>query len=1194
MVAKPMSQLLSKSVGHGDRVLPGSLVNSGARSSSVKKTRSLKARSPERGEVVAPTPAAKRGVRAQELRSTKGQQDVDTGVKFEKFEQQLDHHEGGRENGVLHPSLHSPMMLSTKGHAVSRDSLEDLSSLRNRLAGLRGSGEGGGEEQHGGGKNWGYGRNVDQNGSNGEVVSSGYGDGEGRKGARSNALEHLSRTRSNDMEKLSNGSTRMHEKKESPRVGSRGRHKQQPSTMEFLSNGDVQMMYEAPDDVLNTSTNSNPRNGTIHETGEKPRRAARNRIHHHQESLQQMRGGGRGGMSEDRIANMKLVSSGSGNLRVQDSPGGNAKSSSAAIDDLNRIHQRLNQSAEARDSPRSNLVVENGGATRPGVVVDVREHLEDRLRQRRSNSAQSQNLHLSHENGSRVASHRSSMQSSGDRSPHKQQSSHRSVNYQSSYERDEQSAEREREPLNERSTQQTISPSRQHQRLQLLASYRSSYEGDEPQNSRNGNVGSSEQRGRARDAGLARRGPKPGQTWFAATELQSNLLVEVADCRFHLHKFPLLSRSGRLNRLVFESRDTNKDHIKLPQMPGGAEAFELCVKFCYGIPVELTPQSVATLRCAAEYLEMADSLEDGNLVSKTEHYLSFVILASWKDSIAVLQSCQRLLPWAEETQIVRRCSESVAWKACTDQHGIKWSFTSTSNVPTVMWNGGKQTQVAQHIPHDWWVEDVIQLNLEAFGKVITAVTAKGMAYTLVGSAIAQYATRWIPGVEKKNRKHQQQQELAPNSLTGKEIVLRDGQNHAQSLDQDENRELVEGVAAMLPPQQDGVSCSFLLRLLRAACAFGASTSCREELERRVGLQLEQASLSDLLIPSSNPASPTMYDLDVVQRILEQFLLKDQTMVSSPTMSVKTDKQLHVFENGVSKPPATPSMTKTKVAKLMDAYLAEVARDANLPLARFQNLAESLPQFSRATDDGLYRAVDTYLKAHPTMTEHERKKLCRVMDCQRLSLEACLHAAQNERLPLRVVVQVLFSEQVKLRNAITGGNTSKKTRDHHTDGSAYSSARDHSQIGGQSIASRVDDTEADGLSLHESWLAARQDIKFLKQDMERMKAKYADLEQESQTQQVEKKPKPKTHSSSGWTSGWRKLSSTLKPPSLFHTSKTEFDYTHKDDASIAPTHASGDVVEQSTYNTPRAPADQRRRSHSVTSTSSVQRWRNSIS
>jgi hypothetical protein len=46
-----------------------------------------------------------------------------------------------------------------------------------------------------------------------------------------------------------------------------------------------------------------------------------------------------------------------------------------------------------------------------------------------------------------------------------------------------------------------------------------------------------------------------------------------------------------------------------------------------------------------------------------------------------------------------------------------------------------------------------------------------------------------------------------------------------------------------------------------------------------------------------------------------------------------------------------------------------------------------------------------MQAHPGLSEHERKKLCRMMDCQRLSLEACMHAAQNERLPLRIVVQV---------------------------------------------------------------------------------------------------------------------------------------------------------------------------------------------
>lgn len=41
-----------------------------------------------------------------------------------------------------------------------------------------------------------------------------------------------------------------------------------------------------------------------------------------------------------------------------------------------------------------------------------------------------------------------------------------------------------------------------------------------------------------------------------------------------------------------------------------------------------------------------------------------------------------------------------------------------------------------------------------------------------------------------------------------------------------------------------------------------------------------------------------------------------------------------------------------------------------------------------------------------------------MDHQKLTLEACAHAAQNERLPLRAVIQVLFFEQLQLRRAIT--------------------------------------------------------------------------------------------------------------------------------------------------------------------------------
>ncbi|KAG0465320.1 hypothetical protein HPP92_019484 [Vanilla planifolia] len=60
-----------------------------------------------------------------------------------------------------------------------------------------------------------------------------------------------------------------------------------------------------------------------------------------------------------------------------------------------------------------------------------------------------------------------------------------------------------------------------------------------------------------------------------------------------------------------------------------------------------------------------------------------------------------------------------------------------------------------------------------------------------------------------------------------------------------------------------------------------------------------------------------------------------------------------------------------------------------------------------------------MQAHPWLTDSEREQLCRLMNCQKLSLEACTHAAQNERLPLRVVVQVLFFEQLRLRTSVAG-------------------------------------------------------------------------------------------------------------------------------------------------------------------------------
>lgn len=65
-----------------------------------------------------------------------------------------------------------------------------------------------------------------------------------------------------------------------------------------------------------------------------------------------------------------------------------------------------------------------------------------------------------------------------------------------------------------------------------------------------------------------------------------------------------------------------------------------------------------------------------------------------------------------------------------------------------------------------------------------------------------------------------------------------------------------------------------------------------------------------------------------------------------------------------------------------------------------------------------------------MTKAERKKICGLMDVKKLTVDASMHAAQNERLPLRLVVQVLFFEQVRASASVQAlGN--KNQRNSHS-------------------------------------------------------------------------------------------------------------------------------------------------------------------
>ncbi|KAE9455699.1 hypothetical protein C3L33_12405, partial [Rhododendron williamsianum] len=345
--------------------------------------------------------------------------------------------------------------------------------------------------------------------------------------------------------------------------------------------------------------------------------------------------------------------------------------------------------------------------------------------------------------------------------------------------------------------------------------------------------------------------------------LPSDITVEIGELSFHLHKFPLLSRSGVLEKHIgeFSTDDGSICVVQFHDIPGGAKAFELIAKFCYGVKIELTALNVVGLRCAAEYLQMNEDYGERNLISQTEGFLNEVF-GNWADTIKALKTCEEVLQFAEELHIFSRCINSLATKACADTSLFNWPLISPNNTEStntpVLWNGIYTTSRPQPMGDDWWYEDVSFLSLPLYKRLILAVELGGMKPEKIAGSLMFYAKKHLP-------------------LMNKQLGLDDANPGLTTSipSEADQRALLEEIVELLPYQKGVIQSKFLLRLLRISMA------------------------------------------------------------------------------------------------------------------------------------------------HPWFTDSEREQICRLMNCQKLSLEASTHAAQNERLPLRVIVQVLFFEQLRLRTSISG-------------------------------------------------------------------------------------------------------------------------------------------------------------------------------
>ncbi|XP_074571996.1 BTB/POZ domain-containing protein At1g03010-like [Curcuma longa] len=462
------------------------------------------------------------------------------------------------------------------------------------------------------------------------------------------------------------------------------------------------------------------------------------------------------------------------------------------------------------------------------------------------------------------------------------------------------------------------------------------------------------------------------------SDVATDLTIEVGTSSYALHKFPLVSWSGRIRKLLVEAKDSKPTRVNLEGMPGGSEAFELAAKFCYGAHVELDLSNVAMLHCAAHYLEMTEEFSDKNLVLRTEVFLKESVTPSIANSITVLRHCEKLLPAADEVDLIDRIIAKIANNACKEQVASSLLELEHSSA----------------LEHS---SDLAALSLDLFQRVMAAMKAKGLRKETITGILMNYAQSSIKG-------------LAFGDIHS--VKGGGGQSDAQTLAN--QKMVVETIAGLLPTQRTKCDApiAFLSGLLKTATIVSASAMCRANLERRIGLRLDRAILEDILIPANcrHKGAHSIYDTDSALRIFSIFLNSNDD-----------DDDYDDDEVPRSREDIDSTSSLLRVSNLLDSYLAEIALDSNSTPLKFIALAELLPDHARAANDGLYRAIDIFLKVHPNIKDSERYRLCKSVNCQRLSQEACSHAAQNERLPVQMAVQVLYFEQIRLRNAIDGGH-----------------------------------------------------------------------------------------------------------------------------------------------------------------------------
>ncbi|KAH7569042.1 hypothetical protein ACOSQ2_012551 [Xanthoceras sorbifolium] len=432
---------------------------------------------------------------------------------------------------------------------------------------------------------------------------------------------------------------------------------------------------------------------------------------------------------------------------------------------------------------------------------------------------------------------------------------------------------------------------------------------------------------------------------------------------FMVDKRILASCSGRFRNLFSKSNGSTTGKLKVifHDFPGGAEGFELIARFCYsnGKTDEITASNIVLLSSAAHFMEMGfDGDGKLNLTYQIEKSLEEIDSWSWSELLLALKLCQDLLLTADTKFILEKVLVCLIERLALP--GVASPCTPFSDHSSKFSCDTRSADsMKTYSQKTWWFEDFLFLNVDLIDKVINMMVLHNFDHDTICKFLFYY--------------YQRSRFLGASPAEKCRIT-----------------EVVINLLSLL--DRTSLPCKALFYIFRATSSLKLGKYYNNKLESLIGSQLDQATVDYLLVPSS-PGKGYSYDVSLVLRLVKAFLFESSSWLSTSRLN--------------------------KVASLMDSYLAEVSPDPHLKPSKFAALLMVLPDSTRPSHDGLYRAIDMYLEVHAELPEEEKMRVCRALNYEKLSTDALKHLSLNYKFPSRLAVfQSFINRPSKIKSLLS--------------------------------------------------------------------------------------------------------------------------------------------------------------------------------